>query len=77
MGSIYPHFSGTRDERVGYDSYDFTQIKPVWMDLYRWAVRAGSKHITVLATTLDRAKARACEKRGWTIDEITSVYIRA
>ena len=75
MGSIYPHFAGTQDERMGYDSFDFAQIKPAFMNLYRWAVRVKRSRVRVMARTLDEAKQKACTQRGWNLEDITDVYI--
>jgi len=75
MGSIYPHFEGTRWDRLGYDSYDLdASIKPVFMDLFKWTVRQGRKHITVCAKDIDGAKRAACERReDFAYDQITEV----
>lgn len=75
MGSIYPGFSGTRWDRIGYDSFDLDKhIKPVFMNLFKWTVRQGRKHITVCAKDIDAAKRIACERRpDFTLDGITEV----
>ena len=74
MGSIYPHFEGTRWDRLGYDSYDLDKnVPPVFMDVRKFVVRAGRQRTIVYATSIDGAKAKACEKRGWASETITEV----
>lgn len=74
MGTIYPTIRGTRWDRIGYDSYDLdANIKPVFMDLFRWTVRAGRQHTVVCAKTIDAAKIVACGKREWNLSDITEV----
>ncbi len=74
MGSIYPHFEGTRWDRLSYDSYDLDKhITPVFMNIYKWRVRKGRERITVYAATIDDAKLLACKRRGWRMEDITEV----
>ncbi len=74
MGSIYPHFEGTRWDRLSYDSYDLDKhIKPVFMNIYKWLVRKDRERVTVYAATIDDAKLLACKRHGWRIEDITEV----
>ena len=73
MGSIFCGMSGTRWDRIGYDSYDFSQCFN-YMGIRKWRVSTtGKRRIVVYDKTIDGAKAQACKKRGWLPSEITCV----
>lgn len=85
MGSIYPHFEGTRWDRLGYDSYDFNQCarfiavhdgNPIITNKRKFRVLAhGRGRCTVWAETIAEAKAIACSERGWNVKDIYDVHI--
>lgn len=85
MGSIYPHFEGTRWDRLGYDSYDFDQCtrfvavhrgKRITTNKRKWRVLAmGKRRCTVFAETIAEAKSTACDKCGWDVNDIYDVHM--
>lgn len=74
MGSVFPHFEGTKWWRLGYDSYDFNKCYS-FLNMRRFRVHKGRLHTIAVASNIADAKRLARERRGWKEHEIDSVHI--
>lgn len=74
MGSVFPHFEGTRWDKLGYDSYNFDQCWS-FMNMRRFRVHSGRCHTIIVASNIPDAKRFACERRGWKESQIDSVHM--
>jgi len=72
MGSVFPHFEGTKWWRLGYDSFDFS-VCFNYLGIRKWRVHRKREHIIVYAATIEAAKAEASDKRHWPLHEIDCV----